>query len=702
MNYWNETPLFRFLLIFIGGILLAVYFPFFSFKVTLILCIVFIFQFFILFFISRSFSDYRRRWLPGVVSYLAVFLAGYVLTYLSTEKNYPEHFRNFSSPSFYIGYLEEPADEKATSEKTILKIQFVNENGKWISTTGNCLVYFAKDSLSEQLRYGDEILFTEKPTEVPLASNPSQFDYKRWLGFNKIFDQVHISAGGWRLIDSHKGYSLLEFSFSLREKFLRVFRENYVTGQDYAVLSALILGYEGDIDQETINAYAASGALHVLSVSGLHVGIIYMAINILLSFLNYNRRTRLFKSIIIILFLWFYAMLTGLSPSVLRSAAMLSFIVVGNMFRQRTNLYNTLAASAFFLLGLNPYLLMQVGFQLSYVAVLGIIFLQKTIHRWIDPPTWFLRQVWSITSVSIAAQTATFPLGLLYFHQFPNYFLFSNLIIIPASTVIIFGGIFLLAISWWHSVAIIAGILLGYIVHGMNWVALFVEKLPWSMITGISISVFETWVIYISISAIVAFFFSKEAKYFLLAVVTIVFILASQIMESKEQREQKQLIVYSIKGKAFLNIIDGRENFVLTDSGTLNNRSLMLFNVYHYWWDCGESENKIIVMNDSFYQSDKLALNRGIIYWNNFRIARINDTAALKSLNSQIDVDFVIISNNLRTKLKYVMDHFTFKKLIIDSSNSLGKTKRWIQEAQQLGISVYSVQLQGAFVFDHL
>jgi len=125
------------------------------------------------------------------------------------------------------------------------------------------------------------------------------------------------------------------------------------------------LGYEEEIDQQIINAYSASGALHVLSVSGLHVGIIFIALNMFLSFMDRKRKAKIVKSFIIVLFLWFYALLTGLSPSVLRSAAMLSFVVIGMVSERKTNMYNTLAASAFLLLVINPYLLMQVGFQLS-------------------------------------------------------------------------------------------------------------------------------------------------------------------------------------------------------------------------------------------------------------------------------------------------------------------------------------------------
>jgi competence protein ComEC len=700
MNYWNETPLFRFLLVFISGILPAIYFPFISLTVALIVCCTLLLVFFLLYFFRKKLYSYRNRWLAGAVSYAAVFIAGYLLTDLNSEKNYPSHFRNQKSASAYMAFLEEPLAEKAKSYKTIIKIVSVFDHDQWKPATGNCIAYFAKDSSAVSLKYGDMILFQEKPVEVLPSANPSQFDYKRWLGFNKIFDQVFIPTGALKLLDHDRGNSLEAFSFSLRDSLLKIFSGNNLSGQDYAVLSALILGYEGDIDQETISAYAASGALHVLSVSGLHVGIIYIAINYFLGFLNYRRGTRLLKSILIILFLWFYALLTGLSPSVLRSAMMLSFIIIGKMTRQHTNLYNTLSASAFFLLVYNPFLIMQVGFQLSYIAVLGIILLQPPIYAWFDPPGWLLRQVWGLISVSIAAQVATFPLGLLYFHQFPVYFLLSNLVVIPISTLIIYGGILLLLISGWHLGAAVIGTITGCLVHCMNATVLFIEHLPYSLALGISLSLSEAWIMYITIGSFVTFLIKKDQKYFVIAGASVAVLFASQVIESWNLHHQKQLVVYSVKGKSVLNIIDGMENYISADDSFLLDRSAMLFNVYHYWWDCGLDENKVTTIHDGAIPRGKILSYRNFIQYENFKIVRVSDTVMLTNADGKIEVDFLILSQNVKARLKSVLKHFTCRFLVIDSSNSLSRSSGWMKESKELGIPAYSVLSQGAFVFN--
>jgi competence protein ComEC len=698
MKSWNEIPLFRFLLLFISGILLAVFLPLLSLKSATVSCCVLLPALVTLFTFRRRIEVYKRRWITVALSYAAAFLCGYALTLLNTESNYPTHFRNIENASGFIGYLQEPPVEKSGSYKAIMKVTQVNDGHGWRTATGNCLVYLSKETASAGLKYGDLLLFLKKPVEVAPPSNPSQFDYKRWLRFNKIFDQVFLSGGDWKLLDRRSGYLLSEFSFSLQDKLLKIFSENFITGQEFAVLSALILGYEDDIGQETISAYAASGALHVLSVSGLHVGIIYVALNFFLGFLQYGRRERLLKSAIIILFLWFYALLTGLSPSVLRSATMLSFIVIGNMTRQHTNLCNTLAASAFFLLCLDPFLIMQVGFQLSYTAVLGIILLQPPIQAWWDPPGYVLRQVWSLTAVSLAAQLATFPMGLLYFHQFPVYFLLANLVVIPVSTIIIYGGIFLLAVAWWQPVAGVTGVLLGSLVACMNAVVVAIEHFPLSLVMGVSITVAETLALYISIASLVSFMVSADQRLLVAGVFAAALILATQLIELRRHYAQKQLVVYSIKGKSLLNIIDGDKNFVWADSALFADAHSLSFNVYQYWWDCGLDEKKAAQISDITASDDKIHCYRNFIQYENLRICAVRDSVMLGRFCGTTEVDFLVLSNNVRTKLESLLSHFKFRFLIIDSSNSFSRSSRWMEEARNLGIPAHSVLHNGAFV----
>ena len=192
---------------------------------------------------------------------------------------------------------------------------------------------------------------------------------------------------------------------------------------------------------------------------------------------------------------------------------MFSFIVIAKATKRNTNIYNTLAVSAFFLLIINPFLIMEVGFQLSYLAVIGIIYLQPKIYNWLNPHNWLLDKMWELTAVSIAAQVATFPLGLLYFHQFPNYFFISNLIVIPLATFIVYGGIILFLVSWGTILATWVAKVLYWLIWAMNYCVQLIESIPHSLTEGLTINITETWMIYLIIITFLVYFSYKEAKY---------------------------------------------------------------------------------------------------------------------------------------------------------------------------------------------
>jgi competence protein ComEC len=702
VNYWNQTPLFRLLPAFISGILAGIFGIYLKPSAILLFCTL---PFLVLAgqVLFRKFFSYKNRWMFGLSAQLLIFLFAYLLTELKTEIHDQDHFSKVKNASAFIAYLDDSKQEKTKSYKTTISIVAVKSENKWTSAKGKCLAYISKDSISADLRYGDLIIFTGMPLEVQAPGNPSQFNYKQWLSYNQVYHQLFLGSSTWKVIGHHYGHSVVEMSINMRDKLLKIFKDNNISGDDYAVVSALLLGDTDDIDQDILNAYSASGALHVLSVSGLHVGIIYIALNAMLFFMNKNKVLKLLKTGILILFLWYYALLTGLSPAVLRSAAMLSYIVIGKSLGRYTNMYNTLAASAMTLFCFHPHLLMQVGFQLSYLAVLGIVFLYQKIHLLFNPAKWLWKQIWSLTAVSIAAQISTFPLGLFYFHQFPNYFLISNMMVIPISTVIIYGGIVLFIISPFTALASWTGLILGKAVHLLNWTVITIEHLPYALLGGISITILETCLLYLSILMLILFMMKKENKYFFALMVAVVFILTSQINESVQLKKQKQFIVYDVPKLPAVNLIDGNSSVFISDSTLINNKSMMKFNVYNYWWDCGLDEDHVLKITKAEKQTglknSKVLFDKNFFMFGDKRILVLNEASVLKkSISVYFDVDYLIFSQNLKIKIADLIKKIHFKQLIIDSSNSLSRTDRWMTEAKLLGVDCYSVQRSGAFV----
>ncbi|HEY4797847.1 MAG TPA: ComEC/Rec2 family competence protein, partial [Bacteroidia bacterium] len=426
-----------------------------------------------------------------------LFLSAFQLTNLHTGKFKSDHFSKLSdSTETYLVNVNEPYLEKEKSLKILVDVMAIKQNGEWKATSGRAICYFRKDSLSKQLRYGDCMIVRTNFTEIKPPQNPAEFNYLQFLAYHSIYHQAFIPAKRWKAIGVNEGYQLLSLSYNLRAYLLNIFHENNISGDEFAVGSALVLGYTDKLDQDIITAYASSGALHVLSVSGLHVGIVYMVLNFLLMFLEKIRFGKSIKILLLLFIIWFYAMLTGLSPAVLRSAAMFSIIIIAQGWKYDTNIFNTLAVSCFVLLLYNPFLIADVGFQLSYLAVLGIVLIQPWLYEKWQPKNWLLNHIWVLVSVSIAAQLITFPLGLLYFHQFPNYFLLSNLIVIPLSTIILLYGLFVLAVGKIAVIGTFCAKIFSFIVWLLNESVFITEKTPGSTTGGISISRYEMWLIY--------------------------------------------------------------------------------------------------------------------------------------------------------------------------------------------------------------
>jgi competence protein ComEC len=696
MKIWNQAPLVRLLIPFVTGIVTAVYLPFKVNNFAFVIAPYLVFIAAVVLVPSFRIS-YKKSWLFGLVLNVVLFIFAYQLTISKTEKFSEDHFSKFvSGKSFVRGVILDSPIEKEKSYKMTLRVYAVKTAKGWMNTSGKAMLYIRKDEFAGNLKYGDEIMLNCNFRDIPQVQNPGEFDYRLFLSFHNVYQQCSADEKNWRSLKINSGNIIIKHSYFLRDKLLEILKTGNVKDDEFAVGAALMLGYSDKLDAEIISAYSSTGALHVLSVSGLHVAIVYVVFNWLLFFLDKIKRGNIIKAVILILLLWFYSALTGLSPSVLRAATMFSFIIVAKAFDRYTNIYNTLAASAFVLLAINPYLIMEVGFQLSYIAVIGIVYIQPKIYAWYETDNWLLDQVWAISAVSIAAQIATFPLGLHYFHQFPNYFLLSNFIVIPVSTIIIYLGIALFVFSKISIVAV-------YLAMGFSWSVWFlnasvklIEKWPYSLLQGISITVFETWLLYAMIILFFYYFMKRKVLYLMSAFVMVIAILCCQVKEQQDQFRQKKIIVYNVLKTAAIDFISAKRNVLLTDSAFANNESGMLFHVKHNWWDLGINESVIVTKDHS---SDDLLIKNNKIQFGDKKIVILNNPSEIKKYpgHAPIAVDFLIISKNAKVSIGEVLSRYDPEQIIFDSSNSKFKLEKWKEECVTLSRSFYSVTDSGAF-----
>jgi competence protein ComEC len=303
---------------------------------------------------------------------------------------------------------------------------------------GKLISFIPIDEKSKQLKYGDKIWLNIIINEIPFSTHESGFDFKKYYANKGIYHNAYVLD--WDLIEKNTG--IYSYILTQRDLLLRVLSEHLPTENEFAVGAALCLGNKELLSDELKNEFATVGAMHVLAVSGLHVGIIFSLLLKILSFFKTRKKLWVISKIAItVLCIWVFALLTGASPSVLRAAIMFSFITISLYSRRFRNTYNTLAAAALMLLIYDPYLLFDVGFQLSFTAVTGIVYLHPRIYKLLyfkwKVPDYF----WQITSVGIAAQLATFPIGLYYFHHLPINFMLTGLFVVPFAFLILTLGI---------------------------------------------------------------------------------------------------------------------------------------------------------------------------------------------------------------------------------------------------------------------
>ena len=695
IKVWSQAPLIRIFLPFLVGVVTAIYFPF-NFEKALYCVSALIVIVAATVLIPKLYISYKKSFLFGFAINATLFLLAYQLTIYKTEKFSPNHFSKIHNSSHLVyAKLSDSFLEKDKSLKVIMEITDVKNGNKWTSTFGKAMVYLKKDSNSLKLKYGDELLLKADFKEIPEPQNPGEFNYKQFLAFHNVFNQAYIKNNEWFATGSNSGNPILKCSIGLRNKLLNLLIENHLSGDEFSVGAALLLGYIDKLDADIISAYASTGALHVLSVSGLHVAIVYIVFSWCLFFLDKVKNGHIIKAVFLILFLWFYAALTGLSPSVLRAATMFSFVIIAKAFNRNTNIYNTLAASAFFLLLINPYLIMDVGFQLSYIAVIGIVYIQPKIKNWFEPKNWLLNQIWTITAVSIAAQVATFPLGLHYFHQFPNYFLLSNLAVIPISTVIIYLGISVFAISKIPLLAKYLSICFTWCIWLLNASVKWIEKMPYSLIRGIHITVFETWLLYGLIILYFCYLILRKYNFLIYALVATIIFLCVQLVEQSEQFHQKKFIVYNIPKISAIDFINAKGNVLLTDSVFAKNESGILFHIMHNWWELGIDKNKIVSNNS---HSDNLTIENNFIQFYDKRIAVLNNELNSEVAVTTLKLDYLILSNNAKMSIAEIQKLYKAKTIIFDSSNSDYHVNKWKKDCIRLNQSYYSVSDSGAFV----
>jgi competence protein ComEC len=334
-------------------------------------------------------------------------------------------------------------DIPASKEKTIklsLRVLGISSDTGLVPSKGKLIAYVQKSRIAEQLRAGETVLFSAALQAPKPPMNPGEFDYRQYLSDRGVHFTAYVDSAHVTVLSLQAGINpLWAFGLSCKQALLNTLAAAGLTPDAEAISAALLTGYDAEIGDDVRNAFAHSGTLHVLSVSGLHTGLIYLVIGYLFDLLDRRRARRITRFAIVTVGLWLFALITGFAAPVLRAVIMFNLLGAGRLFVRQgsANPLNLLFASAFLLLCYDPLYIRDVGFQLSYCAMIGLLSLQPWMSQWWTPAHPILVYTWQSVTASAAATLTTLPLTLCYFKQFPVWFFVCNLVVVPLSFVIL-------------------------------------------------------------------------------------------------------------------------------------------------------------------------------------------------------------------------------------------------------------------------
>jgi competence protein ComEC len=682
MFRWIPYAMVRIAAFFMAGILLGIYQPkIISLELAETILIASVVLYVLGYWIV---SSKKKTLVAGGIGLLAIFFAGYVHLLRFIDWHQPDHLSTYRKEiKYYQAEVLGLPEDKTNSYKYNVKIVKVSDGESWSNTNTKALIYIRKGERQPKYFYGDRLLVFGHPQLLQPPQNPHEFDFKRFLSFKNIYHQQFVKSDQVQLISNVKTKDFKYYSFIVRQWGAERLKAQLPNKQEQAIALALTLGVTDGIDNDLQSAYASSGAMHVLAVSGLHVGILYGIVMLLFRPFRNLSWSRWVIAFISLMVLWSFAFITGLSPSVLRAVTMFSFIAIAKPFGRRTSIYNTLASSAFILLLFDPFLIMSVGFQLSYLAVLGIVTIHRPLYQLWEPRSVILDWVWNISCVSIAAQLATFSLGVLYFHQFPVYFLFSNLFVIPGAISVLVTSIVVLATSGIAPVAAFFGTILQWLIQILNFAVFSFEKFPFSLINNIYITTLQCWLLILAIGFLFFLFTEKKFSLILISFLCVVSFSLIQWYHYTSEVKRDRFVVYNISGHQGIEWISrGRSQF-LGDSSLIVDSERMRFHVRPNRLFCGVKE----------VDTQLISQHPNVFVKNGKKIGVIN--TPVSSWPDDLQLDYLIIGNNSFKSLNQVRNTINFDKLILDSSNSSYLASRIQSEGDNI---VHSVQHEGAFI----
>lgn len=663
-----KFPLLTITISFAIGII-AEYYLQWSFLTLVILLFSFLGIFSFLFWKSKK--ALLQNSLFGIATYLLAFTLGMMSFYIHSDLNSKHHYtkKSFEESNSIRAIVTTTLKPNEKYYKYLISLSHFNDS----VASGKLLLYVPKSNI-ETLHCGDEIWLNNTVYPIPKAFNPYQFDYSKYLEKQNVFHQIYTQENQIKIVKRHKTTDY--YIENLRNNLSKSFEIHHFEPKTKAIIDALILGQRLELDKETIADYSNAGVIHILAISGLHISIIYFFIVFLLKPLKRVRFGAEIQLLIVLAILWLFALLTGLPASVTRAVTLFSFISIGNYFNQPKAIYNALAISAFLILLVKPNAVFDIGFQLSYVAVLSIVLFQPFYKKFYFSENKVAVYFMDTILVSLAAQIGVLPLSLYYFNQLPLLFLLANLVIIPLSSLVLIVGIVILPLNFiLPSVAVFLGKILEFSIQFMNEYIHWIAQFKSGIITNISFSGWLTFSMYLVIVTFIYWMYHTKVKNIKYILVTVLLFQLSYISVKWNENQGSELVVFNEKS---------------TLIGIKNQNSVIAFS------DIPENHNVTLNHYTRGTFSDSLCIfpMQNAISFPNKRILVVDSMGIYKT---SIRPEIIVLTQNPKINLSRLIQDIKPEEIIADKSNYKNTVKRWEITCRKEKIPFHAIAEKGFY-----
>lgn len=512
------------------------------------------------FLLSLFFNRYLYNVVFGCVVSVSLFLTGLFL-YVSEKSRLSDLNPSLAT---YTGTLSEYPEEKEKTFSLVIRLNSELAGTKRVPLYGSMLIHLRKENSVTDFIPGDIMVIKCSPAPIMNRGNPYEFDYKFFMENQGI---RYFSFADRNDIISHYRPEHIKLRYRaliIREKIIDMYRSRGITGERLALVAAITLGQKRMLEPEQKQSFIRAGIMHIMAVSGLHAVILSLFIYNILFFMK--GKLSLPRVIMTVIFLWLFAYVTGLTPSVLRATFMYTFLQAGNLMQRKVNSLNSVMASAFILLLIKPSSLFDAGFLLSYSAVIFIIVFYQELYIRLDFKNRLADKIWQSAAVTITAQAGTLPLTISLFNRFPTWFLLTNIIIVPLSSVLIIIGCIIPVVYPLKFLSFPLAKILSFLTGVTAWLTEKASALPLSTIDGIGLGSVESLLLFILIFVTSKYFLDRKSMPVIFPVIIFFLFITAGTLKDLDTKLSNELIVYNSIGSSSVGIRNGKTLWLYTDT----------------------------------------------------------------------------------------------------------------------------------------